>query len=161
MRKKSGSLVFILAAIVLVMQPALGQPKGFLKIQGISGDSSDQNHKDWSDVQSITWGGKNPAAGVPRSGSQNKGPGSLVIVKRVDKASPLLRSKSGGGQTFPEVVLETSGTGPDGKPGVFIYKMTDVTIASLNSSGGGSAGSQESVTLKYTKISWTYTAQKE
>lgn len=160
MRKTSWSLVFILAAIVLVLQPALGQSKGFLRIQGIGGESSDQNHKDWIDVQSIAWGGKNPASGVPRSGSQSKGPGSLVIVKRVDKASPLLRSKSGGGQTFSEVVLETPGTGPDGKPGVYIYKLTDVTIASLTSSGGGSAGPQESVTLNYAKISWTYTAQK-
>ena len=160
MRKTSWSFVFILSVIVLVMQPALGQTKGFLKIQGIAGESSDQNHKNWIDVQSITWGGKNPAAGVPRSGSQSKGPGSLVIVKRVDKASPLLRSKSGGGQTFPQVVLETSGTGPDGKPGVYIYKLTDATIASLNSSGGGSAGPQESISFNYTKISWTYTAQK-
>jgi type VI secretion system secreted protein Hcp len=160
MRKTSRSLVLILAAIALVLQPALGQSKGFLKIQGIGGESSDQHHQDWIDVQSIAWGGKNPAAGVPRSGSQSKGPGSLVIVKRVDKASPLLRSKSGGGQTFPEVVLEISGTGPDGKPGVYIYKMTDVTIASVKPGGAGSAAFQESVTLNYQKISWTYTPQK-
>jgi type VI secretion system secreted protein Hcp len=143
--------VMILAAAAFLIQSAPAQTKGFLKVSGIAGDSKDANHKGWIDVLGFSWSGRAPASG--------SGPGSLTVVTRAGKASAGLKTKAGAGQKMPEVVLEVAGTGTDGKPGIFVYKMIDVTVASYDMSGSGS-DVQESVTLNFGKVSWTYTAQK-
>ena len=154
--RKTSRLVLLLAAVVFVLQPLLPQSGGFVKLQGIQGASTDKDHMGWIDILGITWGaGKPTLAASSGVRSQTAGPGSITIVKRVDKASSLLQSKAEGGQKIPEVVLETPGTGPDGKPGILTYKITDVVITSYEP-----GSSQESVTLRFEKISWTYTAQK-
>ena len=142
---------FGLVALVLFLgQPVLSQSAGFLKISGVDGGSKDGAHKGWIDVMSYSWGGRMPATG--------SGPGSLTLVTKAGKSSSNLGAKAGSGEKIPEVVLESSGAGTDGKPGTWVYRMTDVTIGSYKPGGGSIA--QESMTLNYVKISWTYTAQK-
>ena len=161
MKKLSWGIVLLLAAVVLIVRPAFPQSKGFIKMQGIQGESTDRGHKDWIDAISVTWDGDKPPAGSVGTRSRTTGPGSFTIVKRLDRASPLLRNKAGVNQKISGVVLETPGTGPDGRRGFWVYKMTDVTIRSIKPSGGGSTVSQESVTLGYAKASVTFTAQKK
>jgi type VI protein secretion system component Hcp len=141
----------LLVATAFLAQAVPAQANGFLKVSGVAGDSKDMNHKGWIDVLSFSWAGRAPANG--------SGPGSLTIVMRTGKSSSSLRTKAGAGQKVPEVVFEAAGTGTDGKPGTFVYKMTDVAIGSYDTSGSGSNG-QESVSFNYRKVSWTYTAQK-
>lgn len=157
MNRTLSTVILLLAAVVFVLQPLLSQSGGFVKLQGIQGDSRDKDHLGWIEVLGVTWAGGRPARAVSAVvKTQSAGPGSVTIVKRVDKASSSLQGKAGGGQKIPEVVLETPGTVPDGKPGLLTYKMSDVVITSYEP-----GPSQESVTLGFAKISWTYTAQKK
>ena len=40
------------------------------------------------------------------------------------------------------------------------YKMTNVIVSSVSTSGGGGGEPVETVTFNYGKIEWTYTPQK-
>lgn len=146
-----GTIVLVLAAMAFLAPSAPAQSKGFLKISGIAGESKDADHRGWIDVLSFAWGARAPANG--------SGPGSLKVTIRAGKAAPGLKTKSGGGAKIPEVVLEVGGAGTDGKPGIFLYKMTDVTIGAYDPSGSGS-DDLETITLNYSEVSVTYTPQK-
>lgn len=43
---------------------------------------------------------------------------------------------------------------------ILIYELTNALISSVSVGGGGGGKPQETVTFNYTKISWTYAAQK-
>ena len=154
MRKAFLSAAFFLAGVILLSQPAAAQATSFLLMPGIEGEAQDKDHKNWIDVISVSWGGgsKAPTAAA--------GPGWLIVIKRTDKASPSLTAKAGTKQKLAEVTLETSGAGPDGKSGTWVYNMTGVTIPFIKPAAGRSLGPQESVTLSYEKLSVTYTPQK-
>ena len=65
----------------------------FLKIEGIEGESNNQQHRDEIDVLSFSWGTSNPAALSNHTGGSGGGKVSLdalKVTKRVDKASPKL-----------------------------------------------------------------------
>jgi type VI secretion system secreted protein Hcp len=43
---------------------------------------------------------------------------------------------------------------------IFIYELTNALVSSISVGGGGGGKPQETVTFNYTKITWTYAAQK-
>ncbi|MGH9724013.1 MAG: type VI secretion system tube protein Hcp [Candidatus Acidiferrales bacterium] len=86
---------------------------------------------------------KMDAASGASSGSRN---GSFTVMKEIDKATPMLRQASVSGQHFPSAQLDVL----DG--GVWHhYQLTDVTIGSVQSTGGGSMPA-ENISFTYQKI---------
>jgi len=74
----------------------------------------------------------------------------LVIVKEVDKASPLLVQACASGKHFTTAEVDLGGQR---------YTLYDVVIAAVQKSSGGDRPS-ETVTLNFTKIAYTYQKQK-
>ena len=58
-------------------------------------------------------------------------------------------------------VKVTIGQNDNGKvTKIFIYELTNALVSSISVGGGGGGKPQETVTFNYTKINWTYAAQK-
>jgi len=92
----------------------------FLEIEGIKGESSDQGHKDWIDLESWGWeverGMTSASSTRGDRESSNAKISSLIATKRIDSATPkiFIDSCCGTGKTIKLHLTKTgSGNGAD------------------------------------------------
>jgi type VI secretion system secreted protein Hcp len=135
----------------------------FIKIGDIKGESLDAKHKDEIEVLSFSWGviqgsqqgGRATGRAAGRADVQD-----FTIVKRLDKASPLLFAAACHGDHFTEAIFTARKVG---EVAVEFYKITmsDVLISSVRP--GGSAGSEtlplEEVSLNFGALKIEFTPQ--
>ena len=85
----------------------------FLKIEGVSGESKDTNHKDWTHLESFDWG-------ADQSGSMSSGGGGgagkvnfndLTVVCAIDKAAPTILKNCAVGQHISKVEVSVCKAG--------------------------------------------------
>jgi type VI secretion system secreted protein Hcp len=131
----------------------------FLHIDGIKGESTDSQHKDWIEVLSYSQGAGASAPGTADA-KKTSGPSEILITKKVDSSSPLLQRFCASGKHFPQVTLDV--VRPGVKPET--AEMSDVVIANVSPQVSphdkATDVPTESITLNYGKIQWTYTQQK-
>jgi type VI secretion system secreted protein Hcp len=134
----------------------------FLKIDGITGESTDDKHKDWIEVLSYSWGANQPTSGTASSSggasAERANFHDFTIEKTLDMASPKLAIACAGGQAFKSVSLELCRAGGD-KMKYMEYKLTNCIISSITNNGGGGEPS-ESLSFNYGKVELTYVQQK-
>ena len=85
----------------------MAQVDCFLKIDGVSGESTDKDHKAWSDLASFSFGCSHSSP--PTIGSRRKGSPAfddLVAVKTADAATPQIQLLCATGKRIPQVTLE-------------------------------------------------------
>jgi len=141
----------------------------FLKLEGVDGESTDDKHKDWIEIDSFSWGlgqavigedGLRPAAG----GGGGGGAGKVQVqdfsfVKKIDKSSPVLMLSCATGQRMKEGVLIGRKAGD--RPLEYLkIKLTDILISGYQT--GGSAGDvvpTDQFSLNFAKIEFSYTPQ--
>jgi type VI secretion system secreted protein Hcp len=138
----------------------------FIKLDGIPGESTDDKHKDWIEVQSFNWGVSQPKGGaVSTSGggtSQRADFHEFTFTKALDKASPKLAQACAEGKHIKEIVMEICRAGGD-KVKFYEIKMQECIITSYNPGGGAQATETlpgDHVGIDYGKITYTYTQQK-
>lgn len=138
---------------------------GYLKIEGVKGESQDSDHKDWIDVLAWSWGMDNPSnphAGSG-SGSTTGHVNNFSITKQVDLSSTPLAQFLLKGKHFAKGTFELPKTGGDGKAMVY-YKVEfkEVFVTSMSFGGGGTGGVfTENVTFSFSEYKAYYTAQTE
>lgn len=139
----------------------------FMKIATIPGESTDDKHKDWIEIQSFSHGVAQPAAGsVSGSGAMGGGRADhqdFTIVHLLDKASPKLHLACCRGEHIGDVTIELCKAGGD-KNKYMVYKMSDVMVRSVSPAGEGKGEHDlptERVTFAYSKMEWTYTAHDQ
>ena len=85
----------------------------FLKIDGVSGESKDSNHKDWIDVRDFTWGADQPATltsgGGGGSGKVNFQ--DLKVTAAIDKAAPTILKHCSTGYHLTKIELSVCKAG--------------------------------------------------
>lgn len=129
--------------------PAAAATDYFLKIEGVDGESKDAEHKDWVDIVSWSWGG--PGSRATRNAPTGNGPGTLTIVKTVDKASPKLSEACTSGRSLGRIVVESRRA--DGT--LTEYTLEDTTVRSCtNGSSGAPSGDRptETLSLNFGKV---------
>ena len=77
----------------------------FLKIDGIAGESQDQRHQGEIEVESFSWGETHSASAPGATAAGKVNIQDLEVMKRLDKASPLLMLAAASGQHFKSAVL--------------------------------------------------------
>ena len=123
-------LVFIIALPVSIVSA-----ETFLKIEGVRGESTDNDHMDWIDVLSSSGSLTRPRSGVTGT-SRSRGTvsmGEITVTKQIDKASPKLNEALCEGTHIPEIKIEMTGTAGSGQS--TIYTLKDVVISSIAKSG--------------------------
>jgi type VI secretion system secreted protein Hcp len=82
---------------------------GFLKLDGIEGDSSDNNHQKWIEIQAFTWGCSNSATGTGGAGQATIF--DFSITKNTDQATPTLFQRCCNGDKSATADVELNSTG--------------------------------------------------
>ncbi len=167
LNSKTDSLQNQVNTIQLILNQQQQKPvqfNAYAKIDSIPGESADDKHKDWIDVLSYELGATLPVE--LGQGGQLTGKASLSdfsIVKPLDKSSPKLYESLTTGKHIKEVIIElTKTTGVKQK--YMEYKLTDVIISSILTSGSSSGQDPsplEQVSFNYGKIEWKYTELDE
>src|SRR5690348_30150 len=95
----------------------------FLKFDNIKGESQEEGHKDWIEIESFSWG-------LSQTGSFGTGGGGgagkaslhdLSFTHRLDKASPQLMLACCTGKHIPSAVLAVSKATEGKKQDYLIY----------------------------------------
>ncbi len=136
----------------------------YIKFDGITGESTDDKHKGWSDLTSVS-------QVIHRSGTggvgvaRNAGTAQLEDIqcsKLLDKASNDIAKELIKGKTFKTVEIDmTTDTAGSGRESYFKYKLENVIVTSYSVSGSPGSRPHESFSLNFTKIEATYQEVKE
>jgi len=151
------SCVVFMVVVSVAASPSLAGDMAFIKFEGIDGESLDRAHKDWCDLVSFSHSmnrpGRNDLARTSRrGGSLNMG--DIVIVKKLDKASPKLEGAVTRGRTTPKVEIHVVSNGTT----YYEYVLTNAVVTSYSISVPGSSTDPpvEEVSLRFEKIKVTY-----
>lgn len=134
----------------------------FLKIDGIPGESLDEQCKDWIEITGYSFGTYQSAsvtastAGGATSGRTTLS--NLTLTKMLDKSSCKLMAASCAGQHFKEVQLSVHRAGGD-KMKFYELILEEVIIAEYNQNANDGIPT-ELIQLNYGRIRSTYTLQK-
>jgi type VI secretion system secreted protein Hcp len=134
----------------------------FLKIEGVDGESTDNQYPDWIEVLAFS-------EGMSQSGSFSTGAGGgagkvnvqdLSVTKYLDRSSPFIRQKLAEGAVIPNATLVIRKGGAN--PLVFFTIELEKVILSSVSTGGSGAEDRltENITLNFARIKWTYIPEK-
>lgn len=142
--------------------PASG---AYIKIGDIKGEATDESHKEWINLISVSQAIQRPGGGASGSTRQRASAtfGDIVVTKELDKSSPKLQEAIATGQVFPLLELDlTSLSTGDGKSAPYLrweLKNVIVTNYRINGSADGSTRPTETFSLNYEEIKVTYTEQ--
>jgi len=131
----------------------------YLKIDGVSGESTAEGHKGEIDVESYTWGESNTTTSSQTGAAAGRVKmQDLAVMKHLDKSSPTLMLMVASGQQIKTATLSIE-SGPNGTP-VGEIKLQDVIVSAFDTSKQSSATSTfvgEQVSLTFGKIEIDYT----
>ena len=147
------------ASLLLTASQSHAAYDAFLKVAGISGESTDAAHTNEIVATSFSFGMSNPAS-VSSGGGISVGKANvsdLTITKFLDSASVPLMQACAQGSVLTTVTLtlrDQSGAQVE----FYKVKLTNAVITSVQTSGAASSDTRpgETVTIAYQKISWTY-----
>lgn len=157
------TLTILLFAALITCTSTSATAGGFMKFDGVDGESIDKEHVGWSDLLSISWqmtSRLDRASGLPTGKRQHK---PLTITKEIDKATPILMRLCADVTSNPEVEIHlTRAVGDDRQQTYLIIRMEDVLISSYSMDSADSTDpttevrDTEVLSLSYSKITWTY-----
>ncbi|MEX1041302.1 MAG: type VI secretion system tube protein Hcp [Pirellulaceae bacterium] len=136
---------------------------GYLKIEGVDGESVDADHKDWINLLSVSQSLNRPmnfgASGSSRHTS-SVNCGDVICVKEADKSTPKLIEAICLGKVFPTVKLDLVQSIGDTKRVPYMqWELKNVMVTDYSVGGETTSGSPptESVSLNFEEIKWIYT----
>jgi type VI secretion system secreted protein Hcp len=137
----------------------------------IKGDSRDTKHKDTVEVYSWSHLVKQPKSATASTAgghtSERVEHGEMIFTKDIDGATPKLLQASSAGTIINDVTVyfyrAHGGKNSVGSPSgtqtrhqYFKIELKNVIVASVGSNVGGDGLQQETFSLKYSAIRWTY-----
>lgn len=161
---KLKSLLFFLIAGLSLTAGYHAHAGAFIKFDGIDGEATDTRHKNWSDLQSVSFGIKVEADTGAGGMTSRPVAGEVKCVKVLDKSSPLLMRRLVLGELIPALTIEFTRSTAAGNEPYLKYELKNVLISSYSVSPGGAGGDAvptETLSLNYEEIKVTYTERDE
>lgn len=137
---------------------------GYIKFDGVDGESEDKGHEKWSNM--ISFSQLIHKAGAGTGSTRRRGDvvlEDIVVVKEVDKSSTKLAESVCKGKVYPKVEIHvTASYTDDARVTYYAYELKNVQIAGYNVSGNTAKGTDggvpvENLTLNFEEIKVTYT----
>lgn len=125
---------------------------GYIKFDGIDGESTDKDHKDWIDLLSFSQGTEIQKDSATARDSYDVS--DVLVVKELDKSSPKLAESIAMGKVFPKVEIHLD----SGQETFYIYELSNVMITSYSIGGTGNDVPTEEFSLNYEKITFVETS---
>jgi type VI secretion system secreted protein Hcp len=129
----------------------------FLKLDGINGESVAAGHLKEIDVQSFSWGFLRKAGGFgPGAGASKASIEDFSVTKRVDASSPELVKALLEGRTIKNATFVVQK--PGAKSAEYLkITLENVQVTDIKVSGTSADSPMESVSLKFSKLTYEYT----
>jgi type VI secretion system secreted protein Hcp len=138
----------------------MAELEGYIKFDGIDGESTDDKHQKWCELISFNIG----ASSAGHMGAQGAGGSGKVhlhdvtVTKHVDSATPKLFDYCVSGKHIKKAQIQLTTTFGGAQQVYLDITLTDVFITSIHDSHtGGDEMGQEVVALGYATIKKTYT----
>jgi type VI secretion system secreted protein Hcp len=134
----------------------------YLFIEGIKGESADARHKDWMECKHVDWGVHQPAAAVDAARGRAVGRchhDTIVLLKDVDLASPILLQTCCMGKTLPKARIEFMRANGSAPFTYFVIELENVLIGEVAPEVSEGQIMQEFVSLAFSSIKWNYARQ--
>ena len=150
---KTTRRVLVVLVAVLALASADAVAGGFLKYEGIDGESKDRQHKGWIDVESWNWGMEQSESMTTRSmrGSSRGNFKGLMVTKKVDSATPRFMRFFAEGTRLREVLFEVSLGGE--RPATLRMVLTNAQVTSVHiEEAAGEGRPMEHVSISFTKV---------
>ena len=126
----------------------------YMEIEGIKGDATQAQHKDWINVHSCQWGvGRgisSPVGAAQNREASEPSVSEIVVTKTLDSSSTLLFQEATIGKDGKKVKIDFCRTDKEGTAYLQLV-LENVLISGFSTSSGGYAPS-ESLSLNFTKI---------
>lgn len=133
----------------------------YLFLDGIPGESTDGDHKDWIDLLSMSVGVHRPVGGAHAGVTRAQGTADfdpIHVSKSVDKSSAKLFEAVAKGTSIKAVKIEaTTSYGGDKRVVYLKYELKDAIVTSYQLSGGGDSPPNESFSINFSEVKKTYT----
>ena len=154
---------------------AIGNAAAFMKLGDIKGEATDNEHKDWIIIESMSSPLFRAQAALDDTGQckvalRSRGDttlGDVVVVRELDKSSTKLQEASCGGTGFDEVTIDlisSVGKGKRSNNAYLRYKLTNVFVTSYSIApdvnGAGEAVPMENFSLNFEEVTVEYVPQK-
>jgi type VI secretion system secreted protein Hcp len=142
---------------------------GYLKIDGIEGESVRAEHDSEIDVHGVHWKVERTASSVRGSGRTRTRSRprvhSLTCFKQTDASSAYLALACLRGRSFSEMVLSVRKDSGDAHLDYLIITMKNVVVSGFEMMNDGSNSSDEVLTeqvaLSFEKVTYKYTVQAD
>lgn len=133
----------------------------FLKLDGVEGESADKAHPKEIVLDSFSFGVSTPVGNGAGGGGAGKPSFSdLSATAKLSKVSPTLYLASASGQHLKSALISVRKSGGKDLTDFYTVKLEDVVITSLKTGGTTAELPGESVTLNFSKVTWSYKTQK-
>jgi type VI secretion system secreted protein Hcp len=132
----------------------------FLKLDGIAGESTDARHPHEIVIDSFLWGvnlGHTACGSAPTRPTVNE----FTVNKRLDAATPKLFEAAVTRRTIPNAVFTARKSAGKGQVEYLVIDLKDVVISSVVSDGTDGTFPQESISLTFSEVKFTYTQQRQ
>ncbi|MGH9224635.1 MAG: Hcp family type VI secretion system effector [Acidimicrobiales bacterium] len=135
----------------------------FLKLDGVDGESTDDQHKNELDIESFSWGLSNSGSAA-HAGGGGRGKASFQdfhFTAPVSRASPKLFLACASGQHIPTATLTCRKAGGSQQE-FMVIKMTDILISDYQLGGDETSEAlpMEQVSMNYSKVEFEYRPQR-
>ena len=145
------------AGLVLAISSPSQGFEGFLRLDGVKGESADQRYRDWIVVTAVSWGHQVPVATGPAGGGRAVSRPQFqpfTVSKFLDSTSPGLAQIAVEGRAIRQVFLDLV-QGP-GQPPFARLEMQDVVITSYAVEGAAGSPQRpvEKLSFMYGRINW-------
>ena len=138
---------FALFSIGFSINDAYGA--GFIKFDGVDGESLDKDHKGWSDMLSISETYATDSGSLSVKGGYAVSD-EMVIVKHLDKSTPKLQEAIATGKVFPKVSIDLcSNRGTDCS---IKYELSNVMIIGYSIGGSVDELPVEEISINFEEI---------
>ena len=135
---------------------------GYLQVGDIKGESTDDGHKDWINLLSISSSITRPMGAGASGSTRHRSSatfGDVVCVKEVDASTPKLQEAIADGANFKSVKIDLCTSSEGGKRIPYMqYELTNARVSSYSVSGAtdGSQPPTEQISFNYEEIKVTY-----
>jgi type VI secretion system secreted protein Hcp len=134
----------------------------FMKIDGISGESSDLQFKDWIEVLSLNWEVTRPMDQASGQVKHVLRSAPFGIIKAVDKATPQIFKAVTSNEDIEEIQLALCRAGKERvKYLTYVFKNCVITKAAVQmSNNAGESLPTEDIRFRFASVEITYFQQK-
>jgi len=135
---------------------------GYLQIGDIKGESTDDGHKEWINLLSVSNSITRPMGAGASGSTRHRSSatfGDVVCVKEVDASTPKLQEAIADGTAFPSVKIDLCTSSEGGKRIPYLqWELKQARVSSYSVSGAtdGSAVPTEQISLNFEEIKVTY-----